>query len=72
MHEYVFLHIDTNGCMWKHVHFSRLAAERARRWWASLKVTKECSCKITERKRRADMPCIQGVNIDSLIPIDER
>lgn len=72
MHEYVFIHIDATGSMWKHIHFSRIAAERARRWWASLKTTTECSYKITERKRTTESPQLIGVNVAVAIPLKER
>jgi hypothetical protein len=73
MYQYVFFHLDINGCLWKHVHFSRLAADRARRSWSAMKeLVKACSSKITEQPRSVDKPCIISRTLSSVvIPLEE-
>lgn len=71
MHQYVFSHVDLAGNLWRHVHFVKETAEAARQWWAKRKVVLHCSHRITTMPRVFKKPCIFGVNIQSVIDLEE-
>ncbi len=71
MVQYVFFHMDTNGCLWKHIHFSYIKALKDRTWWSTLKITKECSKRITIEPLEATQPMIIGRTVKAQILIKE-
>lgn len=72
MSQYVFIHVDINGNMWKHIHFSYIGAVKARNAWASMRtLIKAVSHRITIMPRTVDKPCIIGANVISIIPLGD-
>mgnify|MGYP001615286026 CR=1 FL=1 len=71
MTQFVFLHVDMHGNLWKHIHFSYIKASQALKWWSNLKITAHCSSRVREELRNVELPCIIGRNLTAIIPIEE-
>lgn len=72
MTQFVFIHQDVNGNVWKHIHFSYIKAMQARDAWAKMtQVVVAISNKIRELPRDVPTPRIVGRNVNAIIELEE-
>ena len=68
MQQFIFLHLDINGCLWKHVHFSYISAVKARKAWAAMgTIVKAVSKSIRSQPRNVESPRIIGRTLNTVI-----
>lgn len=70
--QFVFIHEDIRGNVWKHIHFSYISAVKARNAWAEMScIVRAISKRIAEQPRSVDKPMIVGRTIPATIYMED-